>query len=197
MTDDEPRPTDDPDPHRGAGDDVPDGWALIDETVEYETPWYDGGYDELERPDGSAKRYYWAALPPAVVIVAVDGDDVLFVEQFRPTVRETHLELPAGIVEDGESYVEAGRRELREETGYEADEVVCLQEVWAATGLLRHRRGYVFADRLSYVGRELDDGEFLTVERYPATEALSIARDPPANDATVEGLLLAHADGYL
>ena len=74
-------------------------WTIHESVTEYQTGWYDGGYDLVEQPDGSEKRYYWASLPPAVVVVATVDDDVVFVEQYRPTIRETHLELPAGIVE--------------------------------------------------------------------------------------------------
>jgi len=97
--------------------DATDGhdWPVVESVTEYETGWYDGGYDLVEQPDGSQKRYYWAELPPAVVIVASTGEEVIFVEQYRPTIRETQMELPAGIVEDGESFTTAGARELREE----------------------------------------------------------------------------------
>jgi ADP-ribose pyrophosphatase len=98
---------------------------------------------------------------------------------------------------DRESYVAAGRRELREETGFEAGEVHFVEEFWTATGVLRHKRGIVFAEGLTETDRDLDDNEFLTVERVPVESALAVAREPPANDATIEGLLLAEADGYL
>jgi hypothetical protein len=75
-------------------------WDVIESAVEYENSWYTGGYDLVEQPDGTTKRYYWAALPPAVVIVAVDGDELVFVEQYRPTIGEPQLELPAGIVDE-------------------------------------------------------------------------------------------------
>ncbi len=185
-------------------------WPVVASETEYETGWYAGGYDRVEQPDGSRKDYYWAELPPAVVVVAVDDGDVLFVDQYRPTIREQCMELVAGIVEesdedtddlaptpDRESYVSAGRRELREETGYEADDVHFVESFWTATGVLRHQRGIVFAEGLTEVGRDLDDNEFLSVERVPVEDALSVARSPPANDATIEGLLLAQADGYL
>ncbi|MFP4590498.1 MAG: NUDIX hydrolase, partial [Halobacteriales archaeon] len=80
-------------------------WPVLERAVEYETGWYTGGYDIVEQPDGSTKRYYWAALAPAVVVVALTPEAVVFVEQYRPTVRQHHLELPAGIVETGETHV--------------------------------------------------------------------------------------------
>jgi ADP-ribose pyrophosphatase len=207
-------------------------WPVVESRTEYETGWYDGGYDRVEQPDGSEKNYYWAALPPAVVVVAVDDGDVVFVDQYRPTIREQCMELVAGIVEereaersessdgasggttsrevadeepadavrphpDRESYVAAGRRELREETGFEAGDLHFLEEFWTATGVLRHKRGIVVAGDLTATDRELDDNEFLSVERVPVEDALSVARSPPANDATIEGLLLAEADGHL
>jgi ADP-ribose pyrophosphatase len=187
-------------------------WPVEESVTEYETGWYAGGYDRVTQPDGSSKDYYWADLPPAVVVVAVDDGDVIFVDQYRPTIREQCMELVAGIVEtdggrdgedavrphpDRESYVEAGHRELREEAGFDAAEVNFVEEFWTATGVLRHKRGIVFAEDLTETDRELDDNEFLRVERVPVADALDVARAPPANDATIEGLLLAEADGYL
>ena len=172
-------------------------WPVRKSAVKYETDWFVGGYDEVEQPDGSTKRYYWAELATAVVVVARAGDDLLMVEQYRPTVRNTQLELPAGIVEAGESYTEAGRRELREETGFDAAGVSLLGEVQCTTGLLRHTRGFVFAEGLEPVGRELDDNEYLVPRSVPVEEAPAVVRSPPTNDATLEGILLAREEGLL
>jgi ADP-ribose pyrophosphatase len=172
-------------------------WPIVESEREYETGWYTGGYDRVRQPDGSEKDYYWAELPDAAVVVATTGDELVMVDQYRPTIREQCLELPAGIVEDDESYTAAGARELREETGFEAAGVSLIEEFSCSTGVLRHRRGIVFAEGLEPVDRELDDNEFLSVTTVPIDDALQVARREPANDATIEGILLAQADGLL
>lgn len=172
-------------------------WPVTEVVVEYDAGWYVGGYDRVEQPDGTEKRYYWAELSPATVVVAVADGKVLFVEQYRPTVRNTQFELPAGVVERGESYTEAGARELAEETGFAPDSTALIQTVWCSTGVLRHRRGYVFAEGLEPVDVDHDSNEFLSPRVVPIEEALEVAREPPTNDATIEGLLLAERDGLL
>lgn len=184
-----------------------DSWAVLDSQIEYENSWYTGGYDEVAQPDGTQKRYYWASLPPAVVVVARDDDHIIFVRQYRPTVKEYQHELPAGIVDEHDGspiqrvapadYRAAARRELREETGYRAAETVLLQQYAVATGLLRHRRGIVFATDLSDGSPDRDRNEFLSVHRVPVNEALTVARETPTNDATINGLLLAKEEGLL
>ncbi len=194
MTDSNPQETSHR--HEPLGDPHPE-WSVIERVPEYETSWFVGGYDLVEQPDGSRKRYYWAELATAVVVTAVQDGTVVFVEQYRPTIRHEQLELPAGIVEEGEAFTTAAERELREETGFTADSLSLMAEVWVATGLLRHKRAYVFAEGLEPVEQNLDENEFLTPRTVPVEKAIPTVRSRPTNEATLQGLTLAHEEGLL
>jgi ADP-ribose pyrophosphatase len=170
---------------------------VLESVVEYDNPWYTGGYDLVEQPDGSTKRYYWAELATAVVVVARADDRLLFVEQYRPAIRQTQLELPAGVVEDGESFTTAAGRELEEETGFAASSLSLLSDFWVCTGLLRHRRGIVFAEGLEPTEQDLGENEFLTPRSVPVEDAVATILTESVSDATVEGVLLAREEGLI
>ncbi|TIC53552.1 hypothetical protein E3Q03_02105 [Wallemia mellicola] len=54
--------------------------------------------------------------------------DVILVEQYRPPVDSNVIEFPAGLIDKGESAVQAAIRELREETGYQGDSIRVIDE---------------------------------------------------------------------
>ncbi len=91
-----------------------------------EERWPEGPYEIVARTD-------------AVVVVAADGDTVVLVRQFRPAAGGDVLELPAGKLDEGESPEEAARRELEEETGYAAREIVALGSLYPNPAIQNNR----------------------------------------------------------
>ena len=77
--------------------------------------------------DGRAHDFYVIESPDWInVIPLTDDGQVVLIEQYRHGAGEISLEIPGGMVDDGESPRDAAARELLEETGYEAGEVALL-----------------------------------------------------------------------
>jgi 8-oxo-dGTP pyrophosphatase MutT (NUDIX family) len=99
-------------------------WRRRSRETVYANPWIEIHHDEVDRPDGGPGIYGVVHFRSrAVGVVAIDGDGrLLLVGQHRYTLDEYSWEMPEGGVGPGESLLDGARRELREETGYEAAE---------------------------------------------------------------------------
>ena len=98
-------------------------WRRRTRETAYENPWIRVFHDEVDRPDGSPGVYgvvHFRSRAVGVVAVAEDGR-ILLVGQHRYPLDEYSWEIPEGGVGPGESLEDGARRELREETGFEAD----------------------------------------------------------------------------
>jgi 8-oxo-dGTP pyrophosphatase MutT (NUDIX family) len=105
------------------GSPVPVGpWRRRTRTTAYANPWIEVLHDEVDRPDGSPGIYgvvHFRNLAVGVVAVADDGR-ILLVGQHRYTLDAYSWEIPEGGVALDEPPEAGARRELAEETGYEA-----------------------------------------------------------------------------
>ncbi|MDT4892597.1 MAG: 8-oxo-dGDP phosphatase [Pseudonocardiales bacterium] len=162
--------------------------------------------DRVRMSDDSIAEREVVVHPGAVGVVALDADGrVLLVNQYRHPVRRRLDELPAGLLDkDGESPLDAAKRELVEEAGVSAREWHVLVDLNPSPGMSDEAIRIYLARG---VENAVDDGftpeheeMTLTVSRVPLDEAVGrIWRGALTNAAAVAGLLAAaraQADGW-
>jgi len=144
--------------------------------------------DTVELSNGSLSTREYVVHPGAVMVVPlledVDGQLRLVLErQFRYPLRQVIIEFPAGKIDPGEDPFHCARRELREETGYQAN-------FWARAGLLHPVVAYSteaidiwFARGLIAGERRLDEDEMLDVFTATPSELMGWCRDGLVTDA--------------
>jgi ADP-ribose pyrophosphatase len=170
-------------------------WPVLGTETEYENPFFGAGYDRVERPDGTRGDYYWIDPVDGVTVVALDDGEVVLVEEYRPRQRRTFLTVPGGAVDAGEDVRRAARRELREESGYEAETVEYVRSYYP-DGWVRHRRHVTVATGLSAGPQELDETEFIAVRTLPVEAAFEAVLDSGAGWG-LGPLLVAREAGHL
>lgn len=128
--------------------------------------------------------------PAAVCVVAVDAQGrVVLVRQKRPAVGATLLELPAGIVDDGEGDEAAARRELEEETGLHGGRWTRLRTLHPSPGFLHEPVTLFLAEELEEGEQDTDPGEDVEVVRLTRPE-LEAALEHVEDLKTLAGLLI-------
>ncbi|MEA2519629.1 MAG: hypothetical protein QOF49_1709 [Chloroflexota bacterium] len=166
-------------------------WTRRSRRLAYDNAWITVWHDDVARPDGSAGIYgvvHYANL--AVGAVVLDGDDrVLLVGQHRYTLDAYSWEIPEGGVPPDEPPLDGARRELREETGVEADGWRELLRFHLSNSV-SDEAGVVFAARAVRVGDAAPEPtEDLAVRWVPFDDALAMTTDGRITDAiTILGL---------
>ena len=147
--------------------------------------------DTIRTQDGKEMVRDVVAHPGAVVILAVDGDDLLFVKQYRYAAGEELLELVAGTCEPGEEPAVTADRELQEEAGFKAGRLTKLGEFFSAPGFCSELLHLYMAENLTPSRLPGDEDEEIELERIPVDRAIQLAVTGQIRDAkTLAGVLL-------
>lgn len=120
--------------------------------------------DQVEFPNKKQSRREVVKHSGGVSIIAEnEAGKVLMIKQYRYPVDEIIYEIPAGKLEAKETLLECAKRELREETGYTAQKFKKLFEFYPTPGYSSETIYIYQAQNLSFVGRDLDEGEYIEV----------------------------------
>lgn len=145
----------------------------------------------LTQADGTRRLREIVEHAPGAAVVAIDDEDqVLLVRQSRPAVGAHLLELPAGLVDPGETPLECAGRELAEETGYTARRLEPLVSFYSSPGFSTELLHLFVATELEPSDVAHDEDEEIELVRMPLDQAIEQVLHGGISDAkTVAGLL--------
>ena len=147
--------------------------------------------DTVALPGGGTSTREVVDHPGGVCVVALDDDNrVLLVRQFRYPYLQLLREIPAGKLEYGEDPREAAIRELREETGATAGKFQSLGELYPSPGYCGEIIHMYLARELNFGETDLDEDEFLTLERVPFDQLVQEVMDGSIKDAKTMAAVL-------
>jgi len=172
----------------GAGHTMADdelAWETLDSRTSYSCPGFDILTDDVRFPDGTEGQFdYLSESESAVILPFTPEGDVVVIEEWRHAVGHVSYGLPAGGMEPADDDPErVARRELTEETGYEAGEMAHLTTIEPTNSFADAVFHYFVAHDCTPTGeRNLDHNETIRVETEKFDALLHAARTDELRD---------------
>ena len=147
--------------------------------------------DDALLPNGATAKREIVEHNGGVCVAPLDNEDNLyFVKQFRYPYMEIVTELPAGKLEKGEDPFEAGKRELKEETGFTSSNITYLGDFISTAGFSDENIRLYMATDLVKGEASPDEDEFLDVIKIPISKALEMVMSGEIADGKTQALVL-------
>jgi ADP-ribose pyrophosphatase len=163
---------------------TPKPWKTLSTRLAYENPWIQVHEDIAEMPNGKTTLYGVIECKECVgVLPFVDEDHVMLVRQYRYVFGEDQRwEMPTGGLLAGEEPEPGARRELREEIGFDAEELALIQTFYTSKSIM-HEIAHLYLGRALHPATSLpDETEFLEVATFPFDQVYQMVVDSEIRD---------------
>ncbi len=170
-------------------------FEVVNSTQVYKGKVFNVRQDQVRMPAGKIVSLDIVDHNGAVAVVPVDElGQIWFIRQYRYAAGQELLELPAGVLEEGESPDEAAGREIREEIGMAAGELKRVGGYFLAPGYSTEYLHVFLARQLSPSPLPQDEDELIVVEKVPVEKAYKMAQSGQLSDSkSLAALLLVQA----
>ena len=148
-------------------------WTITDSKKMYENPWILVKEDAVIRPDGKRGIFGVVAMKPGVSVLPLDNKgNVYLTKEYHYAVERETIEAISGGIDIGEQKEDAARRELKEETGIVAAELIDLGVVDPFTTVVKSPNYLYLAKGLTFSEANPEGAENITVIKVPFEKAV-------------------------
>lgn len=149
--------------------------------------------DIIKLPSGKEAEWDYIHHKGAAAIVPVDEDGkIIMVRQYRNAIEKYSLEIPAGGLNPGEDMKACAARELEEETGYSSSKIEHLFDLYTTVAFCNEKIGIFYTKELTKTKQNLDEDEFVSIERYSLDQLVQFIFDGVIDDAKTISAILAY-----
>ena len=153
----------------------------------------DVAVENHQMPDGRQSSFEIIRHPGGAAVLPLLPDGrVLLIRQFRPAIGEMIYEIPAGRLEPGESAQECAGRELMEEVGYSAAQILPLGGFWSTVGFCDEYIHLFLGRELTVTEQNLEPDEIIELCPMTFAEALEKVKDGEILDSKTQLALLLY-----
>ncbi|EMI2317206.1 ADP compounds hydrolase NudE [Providencia rettgeri] len=140
---------------------------------------------DLEFSNGE-KRVYERMRPAkreAVLIIPIMGDNLILIREYAVGIENYELGFPKGAIDPGEVALEAAQRELKEEIGYGANNIIQLAKLTMSPSYFSSKMNILVAENLYHEKLEGDEPEPLQQIIWPISRMMELLEHPDFNEA--------------
>lgn len=153
-------------------------WKIKDGQIKYKNPWISVREDQVIRPDGKDGIFGVVEMVAGVSVLPIDDDGFVYLtKEFHYAIERDSIEVVSGAVDEGETTLDAAKRELKEELGVEAREWVDLgilnpfttaikspATMFLAKGIIFSKANPEGTEKIDMVKAKLDDAVKMVME---------------------------------
>lgn len=160
-------------------------YKKLGETLAYKSKLVEIYEDHLELPNGKQVVYDLIKHSGGAAVLPIDEEgNLVLIRQYRNSVDDEVYEIPAGLREQDDITGErCARRELEEETGYQAEKVEFIAQAYGIIGISNEKTDIFLAEHLIPCKRHLDPEEFIEVHHIPLQKAVQMIQNKEIIDA--------------
>jgi len=170
-------------------------WTVLDSKTIYKNPWITVKEDKVIRPDGKEGIVGTVEMLPGISVLPIDNEgNVYLTEEYHYAIEQETIEVISGGIENYETKESAAKRELKEEVGIVAGELIDLGIINPFTSLITSPNYLYLARGLSFTNTSPEGTEKIKVIKVSMGEAIRMVSESKITHGASVALILKAKD---